>query len=76
MLTDVRLGLLSLVCLALGGCGTLYVAQAARGQLQILTAREPIKRVLADPKTEPALKARLEGGARGARVRVTRARPA
>jgi predicted aminopeptidase len=60
MLTDVRTGLLSLVCLALGGCGTLYVAQAARGQLQILSAREPIKRMVADPKTDPALKARLE----------------
>ena len=46
MLTDVRLGLLILVCLALGGCGTLYVAQAAKGQLQILHAREPIPHVL------------------------------
>ncbi len=53
-------GLLILVCLALGGCGTLYVAQAARGQLQILNAREPIQRVLADPKAEPELKERLE----------------
>lgn len=53
-------GLLILTCLAVGGCGTLYVAQAAKGQLQILNAREPIKRVLADPKTDPALKQRLE----------------
>ena len=53
-------GLPILVCLALGGCGTLYVAQAARGQLQILNAREPIRRVLADPKTDPKLKQRLE----------------
>ncbi len=60
MLTDVRLGSLILVCLALGGCGSLYVAQAAKGQLQILNAREPIPRVLADPKVEPALKERLE----------------
>jgi predicted aminopeptidase len=42
------------------GCGTLYVAQAARGQLQILTSRTPIKRVLADPKTPSELKSRLE----------------
>jgi predicted aminopeptidase len=53
-------GLLILVCLALGGCGTLYLAQAARGQLQILNAREPIKRVLADPEADLALKQRLE----------------
>jgi predicted aminopeptidase len=59
MLTVYKL-LLILVCLASGGCGTLYVAQAARGQLQILNAREPIKRVLADPKTEPRLRERLE----------------
>lgn len=37
----------------------MYVAQAARGQLQILTAREPIKRVLADPDTDPKLRERL-----------------
>ena len=52
--------LLILACLAVGGCGTLYVAQAAKGQLQILNAREPIPHVLADPKTDPALKERLE----------------
>jgi predicted aminopeptidase len=59
MLTVCKL-LLILVCLALGGCVTLYVAQAARGQMQILTAREPIKRVLSNPKTDPALRKRLE----------------
>jgi predicted aminopeptidase len=60
MLTDVLKGLVVVVCLALGGCGTLYVAQAARGQLQILTAREPIRHVLADPGADPKLKQRLE----------------
>jgi predicted aminopeptidase len=45
---------------ALAGCGTLYVAQAARGQMQILNARKPIARVLADPATDAKLKARLE----------------
>jgi predicted aminopeptidase len=60
MLTDPRTAPLLVLCLALGGCGTLYVAQAARGQLQILTAREPIGQVLADPATDPVLKARLE----------------
>jgi predicted aminopeptidase len=52
--------LLILVCLGLGGCGTLYVAQAAKGQIQILNARKPIERVLADPKTDPVLRERLE----------------
>ncbi len=60
MLTDVSKCLVVVVCLALGGCGTLYVAQAARGQLQILNAREPIGRVLADPGADPRLKQRLE----------------
>jgi predicted aminopeptidase len=45
---------------ALQGCGTLYVAQAAKGQLQLLTARKPIDRVLANPKTSPELRSRLE----------------
>lgn len=45
---------------ALGGCGTLYVAQAARGQVQILNAREPIARVLADPDTDARLRERLQ----------------
>jgi predicted aminopeptidase len=60
MLTSFRTALVIGTCLGLGGCGSLYVAQAAKGQLQILTAREPIKRVLADPKADPALKQRLE----------------
>ncbi len=60
MLTNFRTGLMLAACLALGGCGTMYVAQAARGQLQILNAREPIPRVLADPAVDPALKKRLE----------------
>jgi len=60
MLTDVFKGFVVAVCLALGGCGSLYVAQAARGQLQVLTAREPIGRVLADQRADPKLKQRLE----------------
>lgn len=60
MLTSFRIGLVFSAALALGGCGTLYVAQAARGQLQILTAREPITRVVENPKTDPALRRRLE----------------
>lgn len=45
---------------ALAGCGTLYVAQAARGQLQILNARKPLARVIADPAVDAALRKRLE----------------
>jgi predicted aminopeptidase len=60
MLTSFRIGLVLAAALALGGCGTLYVAQAARGQLQILNAREPIRKVVANPKTDPALRKRLE----------------
>jgi predicted aminopeptidase len=37
----------------------MYVAQAARGQMKILNAREPIARVLADPETDPVLRKRL-----------------
>jgi predicted aminopeptidase len=60
MVTKLRLLLVIAFCLAAQGCGTVYVAQAAKGQLQILTARKPITRVLADPKVSPQLKTRLE----------------
>ena len=64
MLPIFRSGLLLGITLAaacsLTGCGTLYVAQAAHGQMQILNARKPIERMLADPRTDPALRRRLE----------------
>ncbi|HEU4779440.1 MAG TPA: aminopeptidase [Steroidobacteraceae bacterium] len=59
-MVTIRTALVLTACLAFAGCGTTYVAQAAKGQLQILTARKPIERVLADPETDPALKQRLE----------------
>jgi predicted aminopeptidase len=59
MVTKLRLLLVLAACLALQACGTLYVAQAAKGQLQLLSSRKPIDRVLADPRTPPELKARL-----------------
>lgn len=59
MLLDVRIAALLLV-LPLSGCGTLYLAQAAAGQWQVMAAREPIAAVLADPATPPPLRARLE----------------
>ena len=66
-MVTIRTALVLTACLALAGCGTTYVAQAAKGQLQILTARKPITQVLADPAADPALKKRLEVVQRGAR---------
>jgi predicted aminopeptidase len=45
--------------MALSGCGTLYLAQAANGQMHVLRARRPIDKVVADPSTPPELRARL-----------------
>ncbi|MEO8061387.1 MAG: aminopeptidase [Pseudomonadota bacterium] len=71
MLTKVSPWLLLAACLVLPGCGLLYVGQAAKGQVQLLTARKPITRVLADPKSPAELKARLES-VRAAREFSTR----
>jgi len=60
MLTKVSSRLLIAACLFLSGCGSLYVAQAAKGELQLLSARRSITRVLADPKAPADLKKRLE----------------
>ena len=57
MLPDVRTGALLAACFALQGC---YVTQAARGQMKILNAREPISSVLEDPAAPADLKQRLE----------------
>ncbi len=59
MLTNVRVGLVLASALAMAGCGALYVAQAARGQMQVLNARRPIERLLEDPKTSQELRQRL-----------------
>jgi predicted aminopeptidase len=46
---------------ALGGCATLgYYAHLAAGEMSVLRARRPIPQVIADPRTPPALRARLE----------------
>src|SRR6185436_1321109 len=55
MLTKFRIWALAVACLVLQGC---YVTQAARGQLQIANAREPISEVLGDPATPAELKKR------------------
>jgi predicted aminopeptidase len=54
-----RLALIILSTTMLPACGTLYLAQAARGQWQVLHAREPIDKVIADPQTSDGLRARL-----------------
>jgi predicted aminopeptidase len=56
MLTDVRTWAVIAACLALPGC---YVMQAARGQLAIVRAREPIDRVVQDPQAPEELRGRL-----------------
>ena len=58
-MVTIRTALVLIACLALASCGTTYVAQAAKGQLQILNARRPITRVLEDPKAATELKLRL-----------------
>jgi predicted aminopeptidase len=54
---------LAAVCVfvLLASCGTVkYYAQAVAGQAEILRKSKPIPKVLADPKTKPSLKKRLE----------------
>jgi predicted aminopeptidase len=43
----------------LSACGTLYIAQAARGQWQVLRERRPIATVMADARTPASLRERL-----------------
>lgn len=46
--------------LLLPACGTVrYYGQAVRGQWQLQRAAQPLDRVMADPQTSPALKAKL-----------------
>ena len=47
--------------LPLGACSTVgYYAHLAHGEYSLLSARQPIERVVADPATDAQLKARLE----------------
>lgn len=52
--------LLLAACALLPGCGTLYVMQAASGEWRVLRARVPIDEVIADSRTPPELRRRLE----------------
>lgn len=51
-----RLLVLSLAASQLAGC---YVLQQGAGQLQLLSRREPVSKVLADPRAKPDTKAKL-----------------
>jgi predicted aminopeptidase len=55
----IRLLAVTLICSTLPGCVT-YLAQAAHGQWQLMRTRRPIERVIEDPNTSDALKARLK----------------
>ena len=44
----------------LSGCGIGYLLQAGHGQWQVLHARQPLDKVIANDSTDAALKARLE----------------
>jgi predicted aminopeptidase len=58
-LTSVLLLILSLISIC--GCQTAhYYRQAVTGELQILTHRQPIARLIADPKTPAKLREKLE----------------
>lgn len=64
MLSDwrarIRLSIV-LAAAALAGCASVsYLTQAAHGEWQILHARQPIARVIANPGTSPPLRSRLQ----------------
>ena len=46
-----------LACGAAGGC---YLLESAQGQLQLMSKRVPISRVIANPATPPAIRSQLE----------------
>jgi predicted aminopeptidase len=52
---------LALILLALAGCRTCsYYTQAAKGDYQILSHRQPIEKLIANPQTPPPLKEKLQ----------------
>src|ERR1700735_4424009 len=58
-LCSMRVVLGSLALALLPGCGTMYIAQAAHGQWEVLHDRRPIDAVMSDARTPEALRARL-----------------
>jgi predicted aminopeptidase len=57
---QIRILLASVVLALLPGCGTMYLLQAAHGEVQVLDRRQPIAKVIRSPKTPPPLRATLE----------------
>ncbi len=55
----IRLLLACLSAAALPGCGTMYLLQAAHGEVQVLDRRRPIAQVIENPSTPQALRATL-----------------
>ena len=55
----VRLLLANCALALLPACGTMYIAQAARGQWEVLHDRRPIEVVISDARTQPPLRSRL-----------------
>ena len=49
--------MLALLNVSLGGC---YLLESAQGQLELMSKRRPIARVVADPRTPPAVRKQLE----------------
>jgi len=49
--------LFAVTAISTSGC---YIMQATRGQVSLMTHREPITKVIANPQTTPQLKSRLE----------------
>jgi len=59
------------VALVLGGCAQLsYYSQSVRGELSLLSRRQPIAELVSDPGTPPALRRRLERARRMRRFAV------
>lgn len=61
MSTTCKFVVVLILAVLLAACESLqYYSQAVTGQLYILSHRKPITRLLRDPQTSPALKAKLE----------------
>jgi predicted aminopeptidase len=54
------LTLLALLGIGLAGCSPTYVLRAGYEQAKILSRRQPIERMIADPRTDPETRAKLQ----------------